>query len=168
MHPSSVSMMVVAVYLAGRVRLSFGARGGNFNVGQRRLLRLHAGEEVIHVVVRGGGHRDALGDGKGAHAAQPDDHIRVGPAGEGHPVVDGLAGGVGHHLVEDDVLHALLVQDVLDLVDHLALVQDCLGDQEGPLTVLGDELSDPVDGIQAEDDASRDVKKDVRHGSLSP
>ena len=64
--------------------------------------------------------------------------------------------------------HALLVQDILDLVDHLALVEDGLGDQEGPLAVLGDQLPDPVDGVQPEDDPRRDVEKDVRHGSLPP
>ena len=128
---------------------------------------LHAGEVVVHVVFRRGGHGDALGNGEGADAPQPDHDIGVGTAGQRHPVVNGLARGIRDDLVEHDVLDTLLFQDVLHLVDDLPLVEDGLGHKKGALAVFGHELADSVDGVQPEDDPRRDMEKDVRHGVLA-
>ena len=92
----------------------------------------------------------------------------MGSARQGDSVVHRGAGGIGDHLVEHDVGDAFLVQDILDLVDHLSFVEDGLRDQECPLTELGDQLPDPVGGVEPENDASRDLEKDVRHDALSP
>ena len=50
------------------------------------------------------------------------------------------------------------------LLIDLPLVEDGLGDEEGALTVLRDQLADPVDRVQPEHDAGRYVEQDIRHG----